>query len=369
MERTASRRAAPRAIGAFIAGSVGIVGLLNSTVALWAEDTVFDPATAGVIVDEVLARPEVTASLADWVAVEVFTLADVDGVVNGFLPDDLASLSSVIVDSARDAVASRIIVMLRSPSLRERLVDVATEAHRVAIRLFEGEGLASGIAVADGEVRLNLLPLIPLGVDAAQQLGFLTDVDVPELERGNHALQLAQIESVLGRDLPDEFGRVVVYRSDAVEQAGRTLQEAQRVVAVVHRAMVVVLVASGVSLIAAVILARRRPRAVALLATANIAGVLVALAMLELLADRAGRVPSAPGGRAAVDAVLETMAASLQRSLIFLAGVSIVVVVGAAIFLARSPDRGDGSATGRGVPSLTVGRQPASELQTMHPEV
>lgn len=73
MERNASRRAAPRAIGAFIAGSVGIVVLLNSTVAVWAEDTVFDPATAGVIVDEVLARPVVTASLAEWVAVEVFT--------------------------------------------------------------------------------------------------------------------------------------------------------------------------------------------------------------------------------------------------------------------------------------------------------
>lgn len=140
-------------------------------------------------------------------------------------------------------------------------------------------------------------------------------------------------------------------------------------VAVAHRATVVVFVTSLASLIAAVILARRRPRAVALLATANIAGALVSLAMLELFVDRAGRIPSEPGGRAAVDAVLETMAASLQRSLIFLAGVGVVALLGSAIILARSPDRGDGSATGRGVPSPTVGRQPASEPQTLHLEV
>ena len=119
-----------------------------------------------------------------------------------------------------------------------------TRAHDRAMQLLEGDGLAHGISVVNGEVSINFLPLVSRGLQELSDLGVPGLDKIPELTPdGDPSQQIAQLEEATGRDLPDDFGQLVVYRSDrlanaqdAVSQCAAAPRGGQAGVLVVDRA-------------------------------------------------------------------------------------------------------------------------------------
>jgi hypothetical protein len=340
VEATTTRPGPVRGIAAGVLGVLAIAVLIPTTIAVWAQATVFDSEKVSSIVGDALAEPEVSAALADYVTEQVFAAVDVDAVVNNLLPDQLERLSPVIAAGARTAVDRGLTTVLSDPDVQQVITDVVERAHQRALRLLEGDGLVDGITVVDGEVTVNMLPLIARGLTRLQGLGLFSDLQVPELTAdGNPADQIAALEAATGRDLRDDFGQLVVYRSDTLADRQASLQNAQRTFAFAKRA-VWLLVALTIVLVAfTIVVARNRWRAVLLLGLGGIVAMVFVRSAARRVVDDAPDLAARPGGRASISAIVEGASTGLLR----LAGL-LLIVAAAAVALAllrRRWRRGD----------------------------
>ena len=321
-------------------GVLTIVVLIPTTIAVWAQRTVFDSDKVASIVGDALAEPEVSAALADYVTEQVFAAVDVDTVVSELLPAQLQRLAPVIADGARTAVDRALTNVMADPEVQAVLTEVVERAHRRAMQLLEGDGLVDGITVVDGEVTVNLLPLIGRGLTQLQQLGLFSDLEVPEMTSdGNPDEQIAALAGATGRDLPDDFGQLVVYQSEALADRQASLQSAQQVFAFAKRAVWVLVALTVVLLTATIVVARDRWRAVMVLGLSGIAAMVFIRSAVRRVVDEAPELAARPGGHAAIDAIVRGTSTGLLR----LAGL-LLIVAAAAVALAllrRRFRRGD----------------------------
>jgi hypothetical protein len=329
-----------RSIAAGILGVLAVFLLLLSAIAVWARATLFDSDKVAALAGDALAEPEVTAALADRVTQELFSAVDVDAFVSDVLPDSLTRLAPTIAGGLQAAVDRGLTEAFENPEVQEVIINLVRRAHAAAMRLLEGDGLVDGITVVDGAVTLNLLPLLDRGLTRLQSFGLLSDVELPTLTAdGDPQQQVAELESALGRDLPDDFGQLVIYQSDRLADAGASVENAQRTLVLVKRGLVVLLVATVALLALTIIIARNRWRAVLLLGLGTVAAIVIARTGVRRVRDDAPELVKRPGARAALGAVLDGAASGLLRTfgLVLLAGAVVALI---ALFR-RDRQRGD----------------------------
>jgi hypothetical protein len=204
--------------------------------------------------------------------------------------------------------------VLAEPAVQETMETIVERAHDRAMELLEGDGLADGITVVDGAINLNLLPLVARGLTALQSVGLLQDVDVPQLAAdGDPAAQAAVLEDALDRNLPEDFGQLVVYESDSVADAQTAVQNAQRILVVAQRAVWLLVAFSLVLIAATILIAPRRWRAALVLGIGTAATMVVLRTAVRQVADTAPDLVTRPGAKAAVDAILGGASATLLR--------------------------------------------------------
>jgi hypothetical protein len=326
-----------RSIATVLVGLVAVVGLLTSVIALWARDVLFDSSEVAAAAESALAEPEVTAALATRLTDLAFEAADVEARLTELVPDNLQVMVPALVGGAHAAVESRLEARLADEDTRAIVVALVEGSHERLMRLLVGDGILDGVSVVDGEVRLNLLPLVGFAFRTVQDLGYLADRELPPLTAdGDPVEQVAALEAAFGRDLPDDFGQLTVYRSDALADAGQTVATAQRAVVVARRALIAVLAVTVLAYAGCVLLARRRRRAVLALSLASVAVMLVARAIIRAVLEEAPTVALDPAGRAAITATL----GSLTRSLFVLLTLTVLLgVVVAIVAFLRSENR------------------------------
>lgn len=326
-----------RTASSALLGTVAILGLLTSLIALWAHSVLFDSATVGRAVDEALAEPEVTDELATRLTLIAFEAADVETRLTQLLPDGFDALVPALVGGAQTAVEGRLAELLADDTTRAVLVQSVEIAHERLMRLLEGDGLLDGVTVDDGQVRVNLLPLATFGLEAVRDLGYLGDVEVPRLRAdGDPVEQIAVLEAAFDRDLPDDFGQLVVYESESLASAGATLDAAQRGLVLVKRALAVVIATTVIAFVCCIAVANRRWRTALLLSLGSVAVLLVARSIVEQIVDEAPAVALDPAGRAAIAAVLVPLTSGL---LLLLRVTALVGTVAAAVAFWRSDHR------------------------------
>jgi hypothetical protein len=329
-----------RSVAAGILGVLAVVLLLLSAIAVWARVTVFDSDRVASIVGDALAEPEVSQALADRVTEQVFAAVDVDSFLDDVLPGQLSRLAPVISGGLEEAVDRGLTRVFESPDVQELLTNLVRRAHAAAMRLLEGDGLVDGIAVVDGAVTLNLVPLVSRGLVRLQGFGLLSDVDVPDATaEGDPEQQIADLEAALGRPLPDDFGQLVVYRSEQLADAQRSLAEAQRTLVLVKRAFWVLLGATVLFLALTMVLARDRWRAALFLGLGAVAAMVIARTIVRRVRDDAPELVVRPGAKAAVTSILDNAASGLLRAFGVVLGLA--VVVAAVAFLLRRRRRDD----------------------------
>jgi hypothetical protein len=236
-----------RTIFAVIFGIIAVVGLFASTVAVWANGILFDSDKVASAAEKAIQQPEAAASMSTYVADQLFTIVDLNALLQEQLPDKLDPLSGVIVGGAREFVEGQLAELLQKPGVQAVLVGIVRTGHAQLMNVLDGDGLFDGVSVSDGKVTLNMLPIVALGFAQIQKLGLLTDVTLPDLSAaGDPTQQIGALEATFGRDLPDGFGQLTVFEGDAVAEASQVVQQAQQVVVLVKRAIVVILVVTVV---------------------------------------------------------------------------------------------------------------------------
>ena len=299
---------------AAVCGVLAVVCLTGALIGIWARATVFDSDKVGEIVSVALADPEVEAGLAAWVTDQVFTAVDVESAVSTVLPANLDRLAPTLTAGAETVVDRGLTRVFANPEVQSALTQAVERAHSALMQLLSGDGLIDGITVEDGAVTVNLLPLVSRGLTLVQGLGLLDQLEVPELTRaGDPSEQIAQLESATGRDLPDDFGQLVVFESDKLAEAQASVENAQRAVALVKRATWLLAALAVVFLVATVILARNRWRAGLLLGLGSIVAMVLARAVVHRVVDDAPDLVPGAAGRAAIADILREATRGLLR--------------------------------------------------------
>jgi hypothetical protein len=325
---TADNRHRGRTVAAAILGVFAVLVLSVTIVAAWAEATVLRPEPVADLVGDALAEPEVQAALATYLTDQITSAVDLESVVTNVLPNTLDRFASTIAAATQSALERRLTNVLANPDVQEVITRSVERAHTVAMRLLEGDGLVDGITVADGEVSVNLLPLVGRGLTALQSLGLLQDVDVPELARdGDPQEQLAALSDALGRELPPGLAQLVVYRSESVARAQESVQSAQRLLALAQRGLWVLVALSVVLVAATILVAARRWRATLVLGVGTAATMVVLRSAVREVVDDAPGLVSRPGAKAATEAILRGASTSLLR----LAGVVLLVAIATVV--------------------------------------
>jgi len=336
-----------RSILAVLFGVIGTIGVLASVVGVWANQTLFDSAKVADAVDQALLNPEVNDALATYLTEQVMDAVPLQDMVTERVPTELEPFVPVLVGGVRSVVNEGFTRILEDGRAREALVATVERAHEAVMKVLEGDGVSSGFSVEGKDVRLNLLPLLSRGLTRIQDRGILTSVDIPEFTPdGDPKEQIADLEEALGRDLPDDFGQLVVYSSANVANAQTAVARAQDAFALFRRSIIVLILLTLVCIGVSAALATNRRRAAIALLLSVVAALLVGRVLVRTVVDEAPSLAAKPGGRAA----LEEMVTSLTDGLLKLIAVGVLVAATLALvaFLLgnqRAKDRLRGAAS------------------------
>ena len=341
----------PRSVLAVMFGIIAVIGLLTSVVAIWAHSVLFNSEKVAGAVESALEEPEVTIAFAGYLTDQVFAVADVEAAVEQVLPDQLDRLGPVIAGGARTIVQNRLETVLANETTQAVIVAVVERSHQALMRLLEGDGLVDGITVVDGEVTVNVLPLVSRGLQAVQNIGLLDGVVIPELTaEGDPAAQAAELEQAFGRDLPDGFGQLVVYSSESLADGQESLARAQQAVVTVKRGIVLVVAITVLAFAASILLAVRRRRAILALLLASVAAMVIARTIVRKIVEDAQTLVVEPGARAAIKATVFTLTEGLRTAVTLTVVVGLVLAIvaylGGSSSAARSIRGATGSARG-----------------------
>jgi hypothetical protein len=330
-----------RTIGAVILGVIAVVGLLCSVVGFWARDTVFDEAEVAGAVEAALEEPGVTDALAARLTESVMSAVDLETRLNNILPPALQRITPAIVGGTTQRIEDRLSNRLADRDTRDILVSIFERSYGAFLDVMEGDGLVDGVTVEEGEVTVNFLPVIADGLQTLQGFGLLDDATIPELARdGDPTEQIVELEDGLGRDLPDDFGQIIVYRSDSLAEKGETLERAQQLLVVVQRAFVLILIVTAVAIAGTMLVARDRFRAALGLLLGAAGTFVVVRALVSKVLDEVPGVARTPAGQAALAAATTSLADSLVKALgvlavLFFVGATAVYVLDAGSAVRR----------------------------------
>ena len=136
------------------------------------------------------------------------------------------------------------------------------------------------------------------------------------------------IASALGVTLPDDFGQVVVYQTDAVSGDG-ILDQAQRALVLSKRGVVLLVILALAACAGAILLAVERRRTVFRLGAAITIVSVVLIIVARRTTAAIANFPKTPGGRAVASALGDSLRASLVRALVIVAIVAVAMAIGA----------------------------------------
>jgi hypothetical protein len=305
-------------------GIIGTLGVLASVVGVWAHNTVFSSSRVADAVEAALLNPEVNEALAVYLTDQVMDAVPLEDMVSEKVPEELEPFIPVLVGGVRSAVHEGFTRVVEDPRAREALVTVVERAHGRVMQVLEGDGLTGALRIEGEDIKVNLLPLLSRGLERLQDRGILTSVDLPELApEGDPQEQIAALEDAIGRDLPDDFGQLVVYSSDNVADSQAAVARAQDAFVLFRRSIVALIALTIICLGASAALATNRRRAAVALLLSVVAALVVGRVLIRTVVEEAPSLAAKPGGRAA----LQEMVTSLTDGLLRLVSVGILIGV------------------------------------------
>ena len=269
-----------------------VISLVTTVVAAWARAVVLDTdrfvATVGPVIDDPAVQDALSVRLTDSIMsslqIEDRVASALSKVGEGQLPVSPALLAGPITDGIRTVLLKRTQQLIASDAVSTIWTDALRTAHTQAVALLRGE---STTATIEGDtVYIDLLPIVnDVLSHLEQQLSdiFGRTIDVPTITEANAEQAVTTLEGRFGVDLPENFGRVPVFTSDA-------LPAAQAAVATADKVVYLLVALTLVLAIASIVMSTRRLRTVLWLGFGTAIGLIVvrrlALRLDDAIADR-----------------------------------------------------------------------------------
>jgi hypothetical protein len=349
-------RGSGRSWAAGVLAVLTVVSMVNTTVALWARETVYDTDRFMETVGPALRDPALSAALSGFISSEAIAALGLEervaerltafddyvsqGLLEAIDPDPriLAPLSrlerptlSALAPPIASALETRVTALVEdfvtSERFQQRLPGLVEQAHRGGVAMIRDD-LAElpNVYLEDGQVRLNLIPVITeaLQLVVADISDFLPDVALPVVAVNAVQQGREQLVSALQAELPDDFGQLTLMREDslgAVQTAARQVDRALWVIALLSLVLLAATIAASPS----------RRRAVVQLAVGLVAGAALAMLLVRRIEAAILAEIVNPDGTQAVRALFGELASSLRTVTILLAVVASVVGLAASL--------------------------------------
>ena len=307
----------PRRILSGIALVLACILIVVSTVAIWTHQVALDTGRFSNLITGVVVDPDVTDPIAARISTQVVDALDVQARLEARLPEALRPLAGTLTVSIRDRINERLQVALQNPRIQEALVGALSFTHEQVVRLLRGE--SDVVAIVDGYLTLDVFPVVGAALTELQDMGLIpADVQLPDLTAPDAPEVLAErLETALGVTLPPDFGTIQLMPAQRLD-AMRTIVSAFDVVVILLVALTLLLVT------VALWLARDRRRMLIYLGVGTFIAFLGARLAIHSVEDLI------VGGIADSD-VAGLVRAVLDETLADLRGVTVIVLIGAAI--------------------------------------
>jgi hypothetical protein len=314
-----------------------VISLVTTVVAAWARAVVLDTdrfvATVGPVIDDPAVQSSLSVRLTDSIMsslqIEDRVSTALASVGEGQLPVSPALLAGPVTQGIENALLKRTRQLIASDAVSTIWTQALRTAHERAVALLRGD--APNASIEGDAVYLDLLPVVN---DALAQLEqplsdiFNRTIDIPTVTAANVDQVASLLEQRFGVDLPDDFGRVKVFESDA-------LPAAQAAVVTVDRVVYVLVALTLVLAIASILLSTRRLRTVLWLGFGAAIGLIVVRRLALRVDDMiAGRV-TGETNRDAVEAVTSDVFGDLRSFTTWLLVAALLIGIGA--YLAGRP--------------------------------
>jgi hypothetical protein len=308
------------------------VGAVASLIGVWAERTALDTDSFVNTVHPLPRDPEVSRALSAFITEELFVTLDIDQRARDALPDDLQFFLGPLEGIVRDYTRDAIVTVLNSDQFERIWNDAVTTAHRLALRVLDGEDPPS-VVRRDGEVVLDFLPAIH---DILQRIitqgpGFLGNVQLPDLDENATRGEIRrQLSDRFGVDLPADFGEIAVFNEDRLSEASDAVHLAGRFVI----GTMVVTILSGAG---ALLLSAGRRRTILQLGLGVAIATYLVFTIMRVVVDDLVDLVDEGDNRAAVRAAAGVVSRGLRDGAWYLLIAGLLVAVGAYL---AGPGRG-----------------------------
>lgn len=316
----------PHRLKTVIAATLGIlccISVLVSVVGVWARRTVFDTDAWVEQITPLASDEAILEPLGDYLTVQIMDAADIQRRMQDALPRVLDPVAIPIAAGAETYVHGLVDRSLHSERFRTAWVEMNRFAHTQMVKAIEGTGTVVQTG-NPGTVSINLLPIVNWILDqisdGASSL-FGRPLDLPEVTSGELPEQTrARLSSVLGRELPADFGQIVVYQSDQLGALQSAMLLFKRLVIV----LMVVTVALGAG---SIVLARRRGQALMVLGLGVALSLTIGRAVVAEVQSQVLALLAGEEARRAAATVLSAILGRLSDLTSLLIGIGLVLLV------------------------------------------
>jgi hypothetical protein len=285
--------------------------LLLASVGLWVNNTVFNSERFSSTVEKTLDEPEVNAAISRYLINQLMDNLDIEESVSNILPDELDGLSPVLVGAVRNVVEEGVQTVLADQRVQDLVTDQVKQSHKTLMVVLENKGpLGDAVSTDGNKVVLDLALVLERALEDVEQAGVLLD----------------------RLDLPEDFGKLVVYEGDAVESSSNVLRAAQDGLSLFKRLLWLFIIAAPILTAAAIYIASSRRHAVRRLGIVFAAVAAAVVWTLSQVGPAVGDMISNPEARPAAETVVDAFLSRLQGFSWFLFWVSLIVILVATFY-------------------------------------
>ncbi len=214
-----------RTVTALLAG-VCCVLIFLSAVTVWVHQTVLTTSGFVAAVGPVIDRPSVTDAMSVELTDQIFAVVDVEHEIKKILPSQAQFLAAPVANAAKSFIQDQVRNVLRSPQFRAVWIAALQATHREVLAALRGQ--SNVLVISNGEVVLNVLPLVNAALREVQTLasGLIgRNVTIPTITSGEVPAEIrATISKALGVTLPADFGQIELARSSSLDVAKNAVQ-------------------------------------------------------------------------------------------------------------------------------------------------
>ena len=350
-----------RGIAAWILTVLAAIAVTASVIAFWVHETVLDTDRFIAAVTPAVESEAVHAVVADRLSDELLQALDLETRIGSVITEAGNGVSEALADAlglSEDQVArlDRLDLGLQrlaapiaagvetrvreavdrfvsSVAGNDRLLALVAAAHERTVHLLRDElDQLPNIVIEEGQVRLNLVPMLAETLRSVvnQGIGAIgIEREIPPFTSNEDAEQaVTRLATILGRDLPPDFGQVELMSQDQLENA-------QGLVKTFDRLVWVLLVLAIVLAVLAVVLAPTVTSGLVRTGVAVAIAIVLGWVGIELISSRLAEAARTADGATAIAELTNAVVATLQPVIAALAIIGIGVAA-AALITARN---------------------------------